>query len=126
MHTISDTERYYASNPDSRDPVYQRWERQEDLQQIQSLVHQQLSRRHVLEIACGTGFWTETLAAAARSLFATDASVEMLARAKQKLATAANVVLSRADAYDLQDVSQRFTGAFAGLWWSHVPRETLP
>ena len=44
-----------------------------------------LAHRNVLEVACGTGFWTRKLALQARSVVATDAAPEMLAIAGDRL-----------------------------------------
>src|SRR6185295_94496 len=75
----------------------------------------------LVEVACGTGYWTQFLARTAQSVLALDASTETLALAAAKDLPAQRVALRVADAYDLADELGSFDGAFAGFWWSHVP-----
>jgi demethylmenaquinone methyltransferase/2-methoxy-6-polyprenyl-1,4-benzoquinol methylase len=79
----------------------------------------------VLEIACGTGNWTQVLARRVRRIVATDINEETLERAKAKEYPAGVVDFRTADAYSLVDIGGDFTGAFASDWWSHVPRSLL-
>src|SRR4051812_27498106 len=62
-----------------------------------------LEGRRVLEIACGTGYWTACAARVARAITATDASLAMLAEAREK-AFPPNVTIQLGDAYDLAAV----------------------
>jgi ubiquinone/menaquinone biosynthesis C-methylase UbiE len=80
--------------------------------------------RSVLEVACGTGYWTAAAASVARSVTATDSSLAMLAVAREKLFPA-SVRLLEADAYDLDALGERFQAALAMFWVSHVPRARL-
>lgn len=79
----------------------------------------------VLEIACGTGNWTQVLARRARSILATDINEETLMVAREKEYTPGEVMFQPADAYALDHLAGGFTGAFAADWWSHVPRLLL-
>ncbi len=81
--------------------------------------------RDVLEIACGTGNWTQLLAKRARSVVATDGSAAMLARARTKCSTAHNVMFAITDGYTLNGVDQTFSAAFAADWWSHIPKSKI-
>lgn len=81
-----------------------------------------LKDQDVLEIACGTGYWTETIAQVAKKLTATDINENMLAVAKERLHTYSNVILVRTDVYTLEKVEGPFTAAFAHWWWSHIPK----
>ncbi len=86
----------------------------------------------MLEIACGTGWWTEVVAPAARSILATDANEEVLAIARTKSYPPGRGRFRVADAYDLGEVVRSeaptggFTAGLAAFWWSHVPRQDLP
>jgi len=82
--------------------------------------------RGILEVACGTGFWTQKLAQRARSIVATDAAPEMLAIARSRQYPRFNVELVLDDAYLLEKVRDGFDGGFHFQWISHVPRSRLP
>jgi demethylmenaquinone methyltransferase/2-methoxy-6-polyprenyl-1,4-benzoquinol methylase len=76
----------------------------------------------VLEIACGTGYWTQFLAPVASAVMALDSSPETLRIARDRL-TDAKVEFVVGDAYALPRPDRQFTAAFAGFWFSHVPLE---
>jgi ubiquinone/menaquinone biosynthesis C-methylase UbiE len=76
-----------------------------------------------LELACGTGIWTCLLLTVARHILAVDASPEMLALNRAKVAD------SRVR-YQLTDLfawepDTLVDLAFAAMWFSHVPSERL-
>jgi 2-polyprenyl-3-methyl-5-hydroxy-6-metoxy-1,4-benzoquinol methylase len=73
----------------------------------------------VLELACGTGLWTEQLARENRSVLAVDASPEAIAINQNRI---------RADhvRYEIADIfswtpSELFDAVFFAFWMSHVP-----
>jgi demethylmenaquinone methyltransferase/2-methoxy-6-polyprenyl-1,4-benzoquinol methylase len=73
----------------------------------------------VLEIACGTGLWTQYLLRRARSLTALDSAPEMveLARSRPGAEGATFVV---ADLFRWHP-GRRYDSIFFGFWLSHVP-----
>jgi demethylmenaquinone methyltransferase/2-methoxy-6-polyprenyl-1,4-benzoquinol methylase len=73
----------------------------------------------VLEIACGTGLWTEALARAAGTLTAIDAAPETLEIARERVPAAEFLV---ADVFDWRP-GRRFDVVFFSAWLSHVPAE---
>jgi protein-L-isoaspartate O-methyltransferase len=73
----------------------------------------------VLEIACGTGMWTGTLAGHADEVLAVDAAPEALAIARDRT-KAANVTFEVADVFDWEPAG-RFDTIFFSAWLSHVP-----
>jgi SAM-dependent methyltransferase len=74
---------------------------------------------HVLELACGTGLWTEALAASAAEVTAIDASPEVLEIARAKV-PAANVEYVEADLFAWEP-ERRYDVCFFSFWLSHVP-----
>ena len=99
---------------------------EELLAPIVAVVEKLLSGRDVLEVACGTGNWTEVLARRVASVLATDVNEVTLRRAEGKFSAAGVASFQVADAYTLEGVPGGFTGAFASDWWSHVPKSLLP
>ncbi len=82
--------------------------------------------RRVLEIACGSGNWTQVLSKRARSVVAVDRSRAYLDIARSKKYAGDNVTFIEADAYSLDGVEGKFETAFAADWWSHIPVSCIP
>ncbi|MBC7803241.1 MAG: methyltransferase domain-containing protein [Candidatus Parcubacteria bacterium] len=115
---------YYAQRAAEYERIYARPERQADLAALRSRIGRLFAGRKVLELACGTGYWTDVIAPLAAELTALDVNEEVLAIARSK-ANVAKVEFLRASAYDLPDLGRRHDGLFAGFWWSHVPLARL-
>jgi len=73
----------------------------------------------VLEIACGTGLWTEALAGAAETVTALDVAPEAVAIARDRV-RADNVRFEVADIFSWETAA-RFDVVFFAAWLSHVP-----
>jgi demethylmenaquinone methyltransferase/2-methoxy-6-polyprenyl-1,4-benzoquinol methylase len=116
---VSDERTYYARRAPEYEAIYARPERQADLAEVRARLVERLADRHVLEVACGTGYWTQAVAPVARSLVGVDASSEVLelARAKPGCALATFV---RGDAWAPPVGDPPFDAALAAFWWSHV------
>jgi demethylmenaquinone methyltransferase/2-methoxy-6-polyprenyl-1,4-benzoquinol methylase len=78
--------------------------------------------RDVLEVACGTGNWTQVLAKRAKSVVATDVNQAALEIACTKTYETDRVRFEVADAYALDTVDGTFNAGFAADWWSHIPK----
>jgi len=117
---------YYAARAREYESIYEKSERQPDLRKLERLLPDMLAGRRVLELACGTGYWTQFLIRKARSTVAVDASTETLALAAAKALPPERVELRVADVYALPQELGLFDGAFAGFWWSHVPVREQP
>ena len=73
----------------------------------------------VLELACGTGWWTQWLAQHARRVTAVDAAEEMVALNRDRV-NAANVQYVLADVFSWRP-DRQFDLVFFAFWLSHVP-----
>jgi SAM-dependent methyltransferase len=116
---------YYARRAKEYEQIYERAERLEDLEKLRDRIHGTFGGKHVLEVACGTGYWTEVLAGCACSVTATDVSEQMLAIARAKQLDPHLVRIAQADAYALPGFRRHFNAGLAGFWWSHVPKGRL-
>lgn len=110
---------YYRKRAAEYDAFYADPERQSDLAMLRDWLAAAASGRRILEVACGTGYWTAVAAPVAASLTATDINAEMLAiAARRQLGT--HVTLLRADAWNLPSLPDTFDLGMAHLWWSHL------
>ena len=73
----------------------------------------------VLELACGTGLWTEQLMRHATHITAVDAVAEMLA-INQGRVQSPEVRYVHADIFEWRP-NERYDAVFFGFWLSHVP-----
>lgn len=115
-------QQYYATRAPYYDAVYDKPERRADIAFLKQHLPSRLAQRSVIEVACGTGYWTQFIAPAATSYLAIDSTPEPLEFAKLRPQTE-NVQFLLADAYALPVQNLKFQAAFAGLWLSHVPIE---
>ncbi len=115
---------YYARRAHEYERIYDKPERQVDLTSLRESIPSLLAGRDVLEIACGTGFWTQFVATRAASVLATDVNEEVLALARRKSYPRDNVAFELLDIYSEGDLPRRFDAGLAAFWWSHVPRQS--
>lgn len=106
--------------------VYDKPERQADLRRLEARLPEMVADRRVLEVACGTGYWTRFLATRAGHVLATDLNAETLAVARSKGLPRDRVELRQADAYALPAALGTFDAAVGCFWWSHVPAAERP
>src|SRR5262245_45300458 len=113
---------YYAARAPYYDDVYDKPERRSDLAFLKQFLPSRFAGLSVIEVACGTGYWTQYIAPVAARSVATDAIAEPLEFAKQRPGIE-RVQFVQADAYALPGALGKFQAAYAGLWLSHVPVE---
>ncbi len=144
---------YYAQRAAIYERIYHKPERHADLRAMESELAIHFRGRRVLEVAAGTGWWTAHGARGAQDWLATDINPEplLLARSKPLPACVRFGLLdvmnwaapisaapppAASDAYGTPftpmalplaaEQHPPFDAAFAGFWWSHLPRDTLP
>lgn len=118
---------YYGRRAREYEAIYRRDDsvRRGEQVAIAAAMKEILRDRNVLEIACGTGFWTEVIATVARRVVAVDAAPEMLAVAREKGLSPETVELCEGDAYALDRIPGTFNAGVANFWLSHVPRARM-
>ena len=114
---------YYAQRASEYEEVYARADRRGGVELLKRKLPELFGGRRVLEVACGTGFWTGAIASTAASIDALDVNDEVLEIARAK--KIGKVSYLRGSAYALPDFGRRHDALFAGCWWSHVPLERL-
>ncbi|MFW9916727.1 MAG: class I SAM-dependent DNA methyltransferase [Candidatus Thorarchaeota archaeon] len=117
---------YYDQRANSYEEMYKRqdivWQR--EIAEIKRCLSTLFRGRDILEIACGTGYWTQFLSQHCRSITAIDISSSSLAIARSKH-YACSVELKEHDAFQLAALKQQFTGAMAAFWFSHIARDRV-
>lgn len=112
---------YYRRRAREYEAIYAKPERQADLAVLRKYLPERLAGRRVLEVACGTGYWTVLVARTAASIVAVDAAEEPMRIAMSKDYGERNVRFELGDAYALDERLGRFDAALAFFWWSHIP-----
>ena len=134
LHTLEEMKRYYQASASEYDAIFNRWGRYDQGPELNARwfaewdeVFAQLHTFHltgdVLELAAGTGTWTQQLLRSASTVTAVDASAEMLAINQAKVASP-RVTYVLADLFCWQP-ERVYDALFFGFWISHVPREQL-
>jgi len=80
----------------------------------------QRSPGNLLELACGTGLFTQRLARRVPRMTAVDASPEVLALNRNRVAGAANIEYIQGDLFSWRP-AMRYDAVFFSFWLSHVP-----
>ena len=119
-HVLQD---YYARRAHEYERIYGKPERQADLARLRESIPSMFDGRDVLEIACGTGYWTQYVATRAASVLATDVNEEVLELARLKPFPRGNVEFACVDIYSESDLPRQFDAGLGAFWWSHVPRQ---
>lgn len=119
--------RYYAAIAADYDAIEEDEERSEDLEEVADGVAGLVEGMTVLELACGTGRFTEILADVAGHVIAVDSEPAMLEQARERGLDEDLVTFVQADALDLPadlvpDDIDPVKAVFTGFWWSHLTR----
>jgi SAM-dependent methyltransferase len=123
---MSDLVEYYRRRAGEYEEIYA-WRdphRQEEQEVLAEAIRESLRGKDVLEVACGTGYWTRILSSSARTIMATDLGEEVMELAKKK-DYGCPVTFRKEDAYDLSFEDSSFDGGLAFTWFSHIPRHRI-
>ncbi len=92
-----------------------------EVEQVREALHHFRPAGRVLELACGTGLWTEQIVAHADHITAVDSSAEVIALNAGRVDSPL-VEYLQADIFEWQP-ERRFDLVFFAFWLSHVPAE---
>lgn len=123
MTSSSDMQTYYARRAREYERIYHRPALREEYATLFRWIGEALRDLDVLEIACGTGYWTRPLSEISWSMLATDAVTEVLDVARAKRYPRGNVRFLQLDAFELPGADlgrATFPAALAAFWWSHL------
>lgn len=131
---LADQRRYYGARAGEYEDWWHRHGRYDhgaeanrawfaEVAEVQGALDRFAPAGEILELACGTGLWTARLAPRAARLTAVDASAEVLALAREKVA-ASNIEYVQADLF-VWEPERRYDVCFFGFWLSHVPSGLL-
>jgi SAM-dependent methyltransferase len=116
---------YYAKRAQEYERIYEKPERQNDLEILRNLFRKTLAGKNVLEIASGTGYWTQVISQTANSITATDINEGVLQIARAKT-YGCEIHFQRTDAFELNPSPQNnFTAGLAAAWWSHLRKSQI-
>ncbi|MFX1312731.1 MAG: class I SAM-dependent methyltransferase [Promethearchaeota archaeon] len=116
---------YYSDRANEYDKTYLRPERQKDIKKLHKLLKYLLNGHTILEIACGTGYWTKTIVSVSKFIIAVDINEDVLQIARNRGISSDKVIFIQDDVYSLKKIRNNFTAGFAGFWWSHIPKSKL-
>jgi demethylmenaquinone methyltransferase/2-methoxy-6-polyprenyl-1,4-benzoquinol methylase len=115
---------YYKDRAKEYEKIYVKPERQDDLKTATGILQEIFAEKQVLEIACGTGFWTEKITVTASSVLATDINETVIDIASQKDFSEKQVSFELADIYNFP-IQEKFESLFGGFIWSHILLQDL-
>jgi ubiquinone/menaquinone biosynthesis C-methylase UbiE len=103
---------YYREIPERRKEI------EDEVERLRALV----TGKKVLELACGTGYWTQVMSQSASDITAVDLWPEMLDEARKK-SFGCPVHFDAGDMFALPFPGRAFDFIAIGFWFSHQPRQ---
>ncbi|MEI2579282.1 class I SAM-dependent methyltransferase [Scytonema sp. PRP1] len=128
--TIQQQITYYSARAEEYDELFYRagrYDRGEEINQrwfnevavVKNALYQIGAVENILELACGTGIWTQKLLKIGKHITALDASQEVIEINRRKLG-AANVDYGLVDLFSWEPDAE-YDLVFFSFWLSHVP-----
>jgi len=118
-------EEYYRARAPEYEQIYYRDHpgRQAELAAEADRLTALASGKIVLELACGTGYWTRVMSQTAARITATDIALEALVEARKK-EYGCEVAFVQADMFTHSFGDAAFDLVALGFWFSHQPRQS--
>ena len=117
--------KYYSERAKEYESIYEKLERQRDIPKLINYLQKHFINKDIIEIACGTGYWTQFISKTANYILATDINETVMDIARSKEYEKENVEFQLADVYNLPDKLGNFEAGFGGFVWSHIPKQRL-
>jgi ubiquinone/menaquinone biosynthesis C-methylase UbiE len=119
-----ETADYYQKRAAEYEKIYYREvpERRKEIDDEANRLRKLVQGKRVLELACGTGYWTSVMSETAKSIVAVDLWPEMLAEAKKKK-LGCSVEFAASDMFAFQAKAKGFDFVAVGFWFSHQPKQ---
>jgi SAM-dependent methyltransferase len=115
---------YYRDRAKEYETIYSKPERQHDLLIASGILQDFFRGKQVIELACGTGYWTEKISRTAKSVVATDINQAVIEIAKTKNYFPAVVHFQREDFFSMPE-NHNHESLFGGFVWSHILLQDL-
>jgi SAM-dependent methyltransferase len=96
-----------------------------DIDEAEQALHTFHPAGHVLELAAGTGWWTERLTRHATTITAVDAHTETLDLNRARTGHTGTVDYVQADIFTWTPPAHQFDVVFFSYWLSHIPDDHL-
>jgi SAM-dependent methyltransferase len=114
--------KYYALLGEALEDKYLEPDMDEDIDDMSIHLGNVLAGHTVLELGCGTGFWTEVAAESAKSVLAVDINPTLVDLARERPMAENKVSFRVADALDLPPDIGSFSAVLVSFLWSHLTR----
>lgn len=121
-----DLVKYYKDRAKEYEQVYE-WRdhnRQEEQDLMGAEMKAFLSGTNVIDVGCGTGYWTQKISETAKSIVGIDINQAVLDIAASKTYDCPTE-FKLMDAYKLEYPDRTFTGAISSFWLSHIRKENI-
>jgi len=115
--------KYYALLGEALEDKYLEPDMDEDIDDMSIHLGSVLAGHTVLELGCGTGFWTEVAAESAAKVLAVDINASLVDIARERPMTEGKVSFRVADALDLPEDIGRFSAVLVSFLWSHLNKK---
>jgi ubiquinone/menaquinone biosynthesis C-methylase UbiE len=114
--------KYYALLGEAVEDKYLEPDMDEDIDDMSIHLGNVLAGHRVLELGCGTGFWTEVVAESAQSVLALDINAKLVDIARERGMPEGKVSFRVADALDLPEDIGSFSAVLVSFLWSHLTK----
>ena len=115
--------KYYALLGEAVEDKYLEPDMDEDIDDMSIHLGNVLAGHTVLELGCGTGFWTEVVAESALSVTALDINANLVGIARERGMAEGKVSFRVADALDLPEDIGKYTAVLVSFLWSHLNKK---